>query len=160
MRVLRSALVAAASAVVLMTGIGMAAPAQAQSRIPSGIYSIHNVGYISQVMEVGESDNAVHGWRESESGRQNWDVELSEGHYTIRNLETGEYLAPNDSAAVVQPEPAQWNLALVPGFRVKIEAVDDGRVLTLTSGRNGASVALEDYSGRANQHWYFQHRGD
>jgi hypothetical protein len=156
MRVLNSALVAVATAAVLITGTGRAAPANAASAISPGIYSIKNVGYITQVVDAG-GETAV-GLRENEGPRQRWDLAPMSDGYAIRNHATGSYLGVNGSEAVLQPMPTPWHLTLQYSGRFEIEAVGDGRALTLTDGQNGVPVALENYMGKINQQWYFQRR--
>jgi len=154
MRVLNSALVAVASAAVLVTGAGLAAPANAASAISPGIYQIKNVEYSAQVVD-GHGETAV-GSREYEGARQHWDLAPMSDGYAIRNQATGRYLSFNGSEAVLRMTPTPWEMIPQHSGRFEIEAIGDGRALTLTDGQNGAPVALETYTGRNDQQWYFQ----
>lgn len=157
MRFLNSALVAVASAAVLVTGTGLAAPANAASAVSPrlGNYSIKSAGYLGRV--VGARGETVVGSREDEAVRQRWRIEPMSDGYAIRDLVTGTYLSFNGSGAVLQPTPTPWDITLQHSGRFEIKAVGDGRALTLPDGQNGAPLVLENYTAGTNQQWYFQH---
>jgi hypothetical protein len=154
MRILNSALVAVASAAVLVTGTGLAAPANAASAISPGIHAIKNVEYMNQAVDA--SGGTAVGFRLRGGAPQRWDIAPMSDGYAIRNQATGRYLGFNGSEAVLRPTPTPWEMIPQLSGRFEIEAVGDGRALTLTDGQNGAPVALENYTGRSDQQWYLQ----
>lgn len=158
----RAALVAGASAAVLMTSVGMAAPAHAAAFVPNGIYKLHSVEYFTLVMDVASSGNHVVGSKDAPpstppSQRQDWDVENvgSGGNViTIRNQGANGYLALDGTQAVVGPKPVQWTVVKVDkGYN--LQTADASMVLAMMGSTPGAPVEAQGHNGQYNQQWTF-----
>ncbi|GAA4628652.1 hypothetical protein GCM10023196_045930 [Actinoallomurus vinaceus] len=156
----RFAVAAATAAAVLSTGLGGAVPAQAHGAvtpgtaavIPPGPFSIENVGFRGQALTADAQSNTVVGSRAGETATQQWTVTFAEGAYTIKNVQTGQYVDSDGDRVVLQDAPARWNLVPQPGHHYVIRKSGEGRVMSLTGGSDGAPVQLRHYAG-ANQQW-------
>ncbi|MGW2873285.1 hypothetical protein [Kitasatospora sp. NPDC001225] len=128
--------------------------------IDPGVDSIKCVGYLTQVITAPTSGTQVTGEKERELKTQYWQVEASGQHYTLRNEETGQYLAYDGDNVIVSQHATDWDVTMESRGRFKVTAVGDGRALYLTSGKDGAAVGLANYTGARPQQWYFQSRDD
>ncbi|KAF9353410.1 hypothetical protein BGX26_008827 [Mortierella sp. AD094] len=127
--------------------------------IKPGIYSIKCVGHITQVLEYSPNGYVAVGWRETETRKQRWDIQYSSsGAYTIRNMETGQYLGWEGDKVIASNTKFDWDITMSYQGRFKIEASGDGRAVQLSSSRNGDQVQLVNFTGSNSQSWYFQHR--
>lgn len=81
---------------------------------------------------------------------------VNSGNYTIRNLNSGLYIAESDGNAV-QSAAEEWIFTLLDDGTYTVQA-SDGRALTVENGSaaNGANMLLSDYTGDSSQKFILQ----
>lgn len=81
---------------------------------------------------------------------------VNSGNYTIRNLNSGLYIAESDGNAV-QSTAEAWTFILLDDGTYTVQT-SDGRALTVENGSaaNGANMLLSDYTGDSSQKFILQ----
>ncbi|MCM1315655.1 MAG: RICIN domain-containing protein [Prevotella sp.] len=76
---------------------------------------------------------------------------VNDGKYTLRNVNSGLYIAGKDSNAV-QSDAENWNIKSNGDGTYTIQS-DNGKVLTVAerTAENGANISLESYNGNDSQ---------
>ncbi len=76
---------------------------------------------------------------------------VNDGEYTLRNINSGLYIAEKDGNAV-QSDAENWTIKSTDDGAYTIQTAD-GKALTVENGsaENGANVSLENYSGSPSQ---------
>ncbi|KAF3225931.1 hypothetical protein TWF192_010948 [Orbilia oligospora] len=134
-------------------------------------YMITNVATGTAIDFSGTDGTSISGWSVHGWGNQQWTLESYEGHWRIRNVDSGRYLAPsepfekiNDGTRVISStEPANWNIGshIVDGSKVayRMFVPDYHRPINmdLAEGKSadGTHIVLWGMSDGRNQLWYF-----
>lgn len=114
----------------------------------------------------------VYDWSEENGGNINqwnywggdcqlWEIEpvhpmVNSGNYTVRNLNSGLFIAESNGNAVQSSEMV-WTFTRLNDGKYIVQSAD-GRALTVVNGSadNGADITLEEYSGDDSQKFILQ----